>query len=136
MITTLPKWPRPSKCQYASFASANGNVRSITGRKRCRAIARFIASKSARLPTLIAPTVMPRPVSNKGSSAVPDGDRLAPIKLMTYGEQEGSAYNGHFGCTCYHPLFVCSTSSAMWSDAPCAQGTFTAPMAGARCWNR
>jgi hypothetical protein len=24
----------------------------------------------------------------------------------TYGEQEGSAYNGHFGCTCYHPLFV------------------------------
>src|SRR5438270_1170413 len=23
-----------------------------------------------------------------------------------YGEQEGSAYNGHFGCTCYHPLFV------------------------------
>jgi Transposase DDE domain group 1 len=24
----------------------------------------------------------------------------------TFGEQEGSAYNGHFGCTCYHPLFV------------------------------
>src|SRR6266852_3768381 len=24
----------------------------------------------------------------------------------TYGEQEGSAYNGHFGCTCYHPLLV------------------------------
>src|SRR6202030_3047992 len=24
----------------------------------------------------------------------------------TYGEQEGSAYNGHFVCTCYHPLFV------------------------------
>jgi hypothetical protein len=23
----------------------------------------------------------------------------------TYGKQEGSAYNGHFGCTCYHPLF-------------------------------
>ncbi len=23
----------------------------------------------------------------------------------TYGNQEGSAYNGHFGCTCYHPLF-------------------------------
>jgi len=22
-----------------------------------------------------------------------------------YGEQEGSAYNGHFGCTCFHPLF-------------------------------
>jgi len=23
----------------------------------------------------------------------------------TYGSQEGTAYNGHFGCTCYHPLF-------------------------------
>jgi hypothetical protein len=24
----------------------------------------------------------------------------------TYGQQEGSAWNGHFRCTCYHPLFV------------------------------
>jgi hypothetical protein len=24
----------------------------------------------------------------------------------TFGKQEGSAYNGHFGCTCYHPLFL------------------------------
>ena len=24
----------------------------------------------------------------------------------THGKQEGSRYNGHFGCTCYHPLFV------------------------------
>ncbi len=24
----------------------------------------------------------------------------------TYGRQQGSAFNGHFGCTCYHPLFV------------------------------
>ena len=23
----------------------------------------------------------------------------------THGNQEGSAYNGHFGCNCYHPLF-------------------------------
>ncbi len=23
----------------------------------------------------------------------------------TYGRQEGTAYNGHFGCMCYHPLF-------------------------------
>ena len=22
----------------------------------------------------------------------------------THGDQEGTAYNGHFGCTCYHPL--------------------------------
>ncbi len=24
----------------------------------------------------------------------------------TYGDQEGTAYNGHFSCTCYHPLFL------------------------------
>ena len=24
----------------------------------------------------------------------------------THGAQEGSAYNGHFGCTSYHPLFL------------------------------
>jgi hypothetical protein len=24
----------------------------------------------------------------------------------TYGEQEGSAYNGHLKCLCYHPLFL------------------------------
>jgi hypothetical protein len=24
----------------------------------------------------------------------------------THGEQEGSAWNGHFRCTCYHPLFL------------------------------
>jgi hypothetical protein len=24
----------------------------------------------------------------------------------TYGDQEQSVWNGHFGCTCYHPLFV------------------------------
>jgi hypothetical protein len=24
----------------------------------------------------------------------------------THGDQERSAWNGHFGCTCYHPLFV------------------------------
>src|SRR6476659_1037281 len=28
------------------------------------------------------------------------------IESPTYGAQEGSAYSGHFGCTCYHPLFV------------------------------
>jgi hypothetical protein len=24
----------------------------------------------------------------------------------TYGEQEGGAYNRHFGCNCYHPLQI------------------------------
>jgi hypothetical protein len=30
----------------------------------------------------------------------------------THGEQEMSVWNGHYGCTCYHPLF-CSTSSVI-----------------------
>jgi hypothetical protein len=53
----------------------------------------------------------------------------------TYGQQEGSAYNGHFGCTCY-PRCSCSTSSAMSSDVRCDPGTFIVPMVGARCWSR
>src|SRR5499427_4635166 len=31
---------------------------------------------------------------------------MASSESPTYGGQEGSVYNGHFGCTCYHPLFV------------------------------
>ena len=53
----------------------------------------------------------------------------------TYGEPEGSAYNGHSSCTCFTRC-SCSTSSAMSSAVPCARGTCTAPMAGARCWSR
>ncbi len=42
-------------------------------------------------------------------------DRHPPKKIIldmdssvspTHGEQEGTAYNGHFGCSCYHPLFL------------------------------
>jgi hypothetical protein len=42
-------------------------------------------------------------------------DRRPPTRIIldmdssvspTHGEQEGSAYNRHFGCTCYHPLFL------------------------------
>jgi hypothetical protein len=25
---------------------------------------------------------------------------------LTHGEQEGTAYADHFGCRCYHPLFL------------------------------
>jgi hypothetical protein len=31
---------------------------------------------------------------------------IASSVSPTFGKQEGSAYNGHFGCPCYHPLFV------------------------------
>ena len=47
----------------------------------------------------------------------------------THGEQEGTAYNGHFGCTCYHPLFLFN-QSATWRDVPCAPVMFTVPTDG------
>ena len=31
--------------------------------------------------------------------------KSARERSLVHGEQEASAYNGHFGCTCYHPLF-------------------------------
>src|SRR6266852_2513048 len=31
---------------------------------------------------------------------------MDPSESETFGDQEGSADNRHFGCTCYHPLFV------------------------------
>ncbi len=31
----------------------------------------------------------------------------------THGEQEGTAYNGHFVCTCYHPVFVFNQFGAL-----------------------
>ena len=39
----------------------------------------------------------------------------------TYGHQQGSAYNGHFGCTCYHPLFRCRTRWRSGRSRPCAR---------------
>ena len=33
-----------------------------------------------------------------------------------HGEQEGSAYNGHFGCTCFHPLFCFNQQICHVSD--------------------
>jgi hypothetical protein len=42
-------------------------------------------------------------------------DRHPPTEILldmdssvspTYGNQERATYNGHFGCTCYHPLFL------------------------------
>ena len=50
----------------------------------------------------------------------------------TYGEQEGSAYNGHFGCTCYHPLFVFNQPGDVEQSALRPGNA----MVGAQYWNR
>ena len=53
----------------------------------------------------------------------------------THGEQEGSAWNGHFGCTCYHPLFVFNQFGDL-ERCCCGPATCTVPRTGARCWSR
>ncbi len=35
-----------------------------------------------------------------------DGSVGPPHGAQTHGAQEGTAWNGHFGCMCHHPLFV------------------------------
>jgi hypothetical protein len=47
----------------------------------------------------------------------------------THGQQEGSAYNGHFDCTCYHPLF-CFNQFGDVEGACCGKATSTAPRIG------
>ena len=60
-------------------------------------------------------------VSDHGSAALGIASvrmklpRLDSSESPTYGDQEGSAYNGHFGCTCYHPLFVFNQLGDAWA---------------------
>ena len=53
----------------------------------------------------------------------------------TFGKQEGSAYNGHFGYTCYHPLFVFNQFGDI-ERALLRNGKSTAVMIGKVYWNR
>jgi hypothetical protein len=50
-----------------------------------------------------------RPVDRRGAPAAPAEVIVLDMdssESPTYGEQEGSADNDDFVCTCYHPLFV------------------------------
>src|ERR671910_586398 len=53
----------------------------------------------------------------------------------TFGEQEGTAYNGHFGCTCYHPLFVFNQFGDLERCA-LRPGNVHSAEGGATCWSR
>ena len=46
-----------------------------------------------------------------------------------HGQQEGAAYNGHFECVCYHPLFLFN-SSGIVKERSYGQATSTVPMIG------
>jgi len=40
----------------------------------------------------------------------------------THGAQAGTAWNGHFGCLCYHPLFVFNQFGHPLPDSACFHG--------------
>jgi hypothetical protein len=50
----------------------------------------------------------------------------------TYGQQQGSAYSGHFGCTCYHPLFLFNQFGDL-ERVLLRRGTVAAPSTGVAC---
>jgi Transposase DDE domain group 1 len=53
----------------------------------------------------------------------------------THGEQEGLAWNSHFGCTCYHPLFVFNRFGDL-ERCGYGPGAFTALRTGTWCWSQ
>ena len=65
-------------------------------------------------------------------------DRHPPTKIIldmdssvspTHGDQEGTAYNGHFGCTCYHPLFLFNQFGDLRTDK-----VPSVPATSRQCW--
>ncbi len=52
-----------------------------------------------------------------------------------YGDQDGSAYNGHFGCRCSHPLF-CFTQFCDLERRALRPGNVPTADPDARCWSR
>ena len=50
----------------------------------------------------------------------------------THGEQELSVWNGHYECTCYHPLFVFNQFGDL-DAARCVPAMCTAPTVGTLC---
>jgi hypothetical protein len=53
-------------------------------------------------------------------------------EIPVYGQQEQSAYNEHFGCTCYHPLLLFNRKGE-WSRGQAAARQSTAPLAAKNC---
>ena len=50
-----------------------------------------------------------------------------------HGQQEGSSYNGNFGCVCYHPLF-CFNQYGDCEAAMLRPGHVHRPSVGSSCW--
>ena len=51
-----------------------------------------------------------------------------------HGQQEGSAYNGHFESVCFHPFGVVSTNMGIVWRRSCVRGMCIAPRTGTSCY--
>jgi Transposase DDE domain group 1 len=56
-------------------------------------------------------------------------------EIRVYGQQENSAYNGHFESTCYHPLLLFNRKATAWRQS-CGPATSTVPKTGKSCFCR
>jgi Transposase DDE domain group 1 len=56
-------------------------------------------------------------------------------EIPVYGQQEQSAYNGHFESTCYHPLLYSIAKATAWQPSY-GLATPTEPRAGRNCCQR
>jgi hypothetical protein len=96
-------------CRDPAMRWVVGDQATASSAASASQMGRFETKWLSRLENLAALTDLPGQWIDKVQQRQPP--RMIVLDMdssesPTYGEQEGSAYNGHFGCTCYHPLFV------------------------------
>jgi len=99
----------------ADRLSVDPAMRFVVGGRACEhqaastsQMSRFETEVLTQTENLIALKKMPGMWNERLHQSTPMKELILDMDSSvseTYGEQEGSAYNGHFACTCYHPLF-------------------------------
>src|SRR5262245_20562437 len=95
-VSTKMRWIVGGKAAMASAASPSQMGRFETRWLAAKRNLSALADLSGRWIDLVHARRPPRGVVLDMDSSV----------SPTHGEQEMSAWNGHYGCTCYHPLFL------------------------------
>ncbi len=112
---------RPQVVRHQPSQMGRFETRWLTAEKNLRALANLSGQWIDRVQARRSPRSI---VLDMDSSVSP-----------THGEQEMSVWNGHFECTCYHPLFVFNQFGDLERCANFVPATFTAPTAGGMCWS-
>ena len=74
---------------------------------RTNTMSRFETETDSRgQPKGAGPDESPVGGAGHGSHSTPASDSGHGPESPVHGQQEGAAYNGHFECVCYHPLFL------------------------------